>query len=61
MHDLNNLLQPILGYADLLADELPAGDPRRAWADEIRQAAAQARALVDELHRALRSGSAPSA
>ena len=35
-HDFNNLLSVILGNAELLFDELPQGDPRRARAEQIQ-------------------------
>lgn len=35
-HDFNNLLGVVLGNAELLCDELPQGDPRRARAERIQ-------------------------
>ncbi len=48
-HDLNNLLSPILGYSEMLEGELPDGDPRRAWAEEIHGAGSRARDLTRQL------------
>jgi len=48
-HDLNNLLSPILGYAELLTEDLPPGDERRGSAEAIVQAALRARDLVLQL------------
>ncbi len=48
-HDLNNLLSPILGYAELLVQDVPAGDERKEWADAILQAGVGARDLVWQL------------
>jgi PAS domain S-box-containing protein len=48
-HDFNNILTAILGYADLLAADLPAGDQRRDDVDEIRKAAHRATALTRQL------------
>ncbi len=48
-HDLNNLLMPILGYADVLREGEPAGSPRREMLAEIWQAAGRARDLVRQL------------
>jgi two-component system cell cycle sensor histidine kinase/response regulator CckA len=48
-HDLNNMLVPILGYAEMLRDELPAGDARRGDAQEIIRAGGRARDLVRQL------------
>ena len=39
-HDFNNLLMVIQGYADLLAERLPAGDPLRRNAEQIQTAVA---------------------
>ena len=30
VHDLNNLLTPVMGYTEIVLMELPAGDPARA-------------------------------
>jgi len=48
-HDLNNLLSPILGYADFLSDELDADDPRRESVAQIIRAGFGARDLVRQL------------
>ena len=48
-HDFNNLLTAILGYADLLLEELPADHPMRSDIDGIRKAAKSAAALTREL------------
>jgi PAS domain S-box-containing protein len=48
-HDFNNLLMVILGFADLLAANLPPDDPRRADAAEIRKAAERASGLARQL------------
>ncbi len=48
-HDFNNLLMVILGFADLLAAELDADDPRRSDAAEIRKAAQRASGLARQL------------
>src|SRR4051812_14438001 len=37
-HDFNNLLTAILGYANLLAENLDDADPRRTEVEEIRKA-----------------------
>ncbi len=48
-HDLNNLLSPVLGYGELLREEL-AGDPARVEkVDEILRAGSRARDLVRQL------------
>ena len=48
-HDLNNLLTPILGYGDLLLDDLGPDDRRREAAEEIVRAGVRARDLVRQL------------
>ena len=48
-HDLNNLLGPVLAYADFLRKSMPAGDPRHGDIDEITKAAGRAAALVQQL------------
>ena len=51
-HDFNNILTAILGFARIVQDELPAGDPRRANVQAIEEAGERGIALV----RQLRSG-----
>ncbi len=48
-HDLNNLLSPILGFAELLLEDLSPADPRREFAQEILRSAGRARDLVRQL------------
>ncbi len=48
-HDFNNVLTAIFGYTDLLRDQLPEGDPRRADLDEIRRSAERAASLTRQL------------
>jgi two-component system, cell cycle sensor histidine kinase and response regulator CckA len=48
-HDFNNLLMVIQGYADLLADKLPAGDSLRRNAEQIQTAAQRASSLTRQL------------
>jgi PAS domain S-box-containing protein len=48
-HDFNNILTAILGYADLLAADLPAADKRLDDVGEIRKAAHRATALTRQL------------
>lgn len=58
-HDVNNLLAVILGYAELMLDSLPAGDPLRVAAEEVRQAALRGSRLTRELLAASLDGTAP--
>ena len=48
-HDFNNLLTAIRSYADLMLDDMPAWDPKRGDALEIRNAAERAAALTAQL------------
>ena len=48
-HDLNNLLTPILGYAELLYPQFPKEDKRRKQIDVMHEAALKARNLVRQL------------
>lgn len=48
-HDFNNLLMVIQGYADLLAERLPAGDSLRRNAEQIQTAAQRAGSLTRQL------------
>jgi PAS domain S-box-containing protein len=48
-HDFNNLLMAVNGYADLLLDDLPLGDPRRASAEGIRESGTRGAALTRQL------------
>ncbi|MFH2007954.1 MAG: PAS domain S-box protein [bacterium] len=48
-HDFNNMLSPILGYSELLLQDLEASDPMRVDIQEIQQAAQRARDLTRQL------------
>jgi signal transduction histidine kinase len=48
-HDLNNLLSPILGYADLLLADAPRGSQQAQDLAELRGAAERARDLTRQL------------
>jgi PAS domain S-box-containing protein len=48
-HDFNNLLTAILGYCNLMRDDMPAGDPLRADLDEIHSAGERAASLTRQL------------
>jgi hypothetical protein len=47
-HDMKNYLGIVLGYSNLLLEELLPDDPRRPDVDEIRKAAEAAVALMDQ-------------
>jgi PAS domain S-box-containing protein len=48
-HDFNNLLTTMLGYCELLLEDLPSASGARADVDEIRQAATRAAGLTQKL------------
>ena len=48
-HDFNNLLGVILGYAELITDQLPASSPLIKRVDEIRKAGNHAASLTRQL------------
>jgi two-component system CheB/CheR fusion protein len=48
-HDFNNILTAILGYADLLNDELPPDHPGRPLLEQIHNGAERAAALTRQL------------
>lgn len=48
-HDFNNLLTPILSYACMLQEGMPAHDPRRGDLEEVIGAAKRARELTQQL------------
>lgn len=49
IHDLNNAMTSINGFAEILVTRLPADDPARAAADQIRQACLRAASLLKTL------------
>ena len=48
MHDMKNLLGIIIGYSNLLLDEMPPDDPKRSDLDEIRNAGDSAIVLLND-------------
>src|SRR5438552_3179557 len=48
-HDFNNLLTAILGYCDLMLEEIPRDDPMRDDLEEIHRAAERGTALTRQL------------
>ena len=48
-HDFNNVLAVIMGYSDLIAENLGPENPLQKYADEIRHAAQRAAGLTQQL------------
>ena len=48
-HDFNNMLFPLVGYTELLQDEIPNDGPSQEYIDEIIRATTRARALVKQI------------
>jgi PAS domain S-box-containing protein len=48
-HDFNNLLTAILGYAEVLASEIPGDHPGQMFLSEIQKAGSRAAALTSQL------------
>ena len=48
-HDFNNILGGILGYAELLAENAPAGSPLKRYADNVLTGANRAGSLVEQI------------
>ncbi|SLM28176.1 putative Histidine kinase [Desulfamplus magnetovallimortis] len=48
-HDFNNILVPIIGYTEMMLDDLAAGNPLRESLNEIYSAAMRARGLVQQI------------
>ncbi len=55
-HDLNNILGPLVGYPDLILEELPAGSPIRKDVVEIRDSAQRATTVIRDLLTLARRG-----
>jgi signal transduction histidine kinase len=47
VHDMKNMLGIVIGYSNLLLDDMAADDPKRADLDEIRKAGENAVALLN--------------
>jgi hypothetical protein len=47
VHDMKNMLGIIIGYSNLLLDELPEGDAKRTDVEEIRKAGESALAMLE--------------
>lgn len=54
VHDMKNYLGIVIGYSNLLLEELPPEDPRRMDIEEIRKAGEAAAALLEQWGAATR-------
>lgn len=48
-HDFNNILSAVLGYSNLVLEDLPEDDPRRPDIEEVRDAGTRGAALTRQL------------
>ena len=48
-HDFNNLLTPIIGYNEMMLEDIDDGNPLHAWMKDMLQAGQRARILVAQL------------
>ncbi len=48
-HDINNMLTPIIGYSEVLLNELPEGDKRRSRLENIIKSVLSSRDMVRQL------------
>jgi len=55
-HDLNNILGVSVGYAELLADRLPEGDPLRKYTVNILNASEKGASIIQDLLTLARRG-----
>ena len=59
-HDLNNILGVLVGYAELLQDVIPEGNPLRKYASNILQSSLRGSAIIQDLLTLARRGVAVS-
>lgn len=55
-HDLNNILGPVVGYPDLILEELPDNSPLRLDLQAMRDSAARAADIIQDLLNLARRG-----
>jgi PAS domain S-box-containing protein len=48
-HDFNNMLAAIIGYTELVHEEIPVGSPARNWLQRVLTAGLRAKALVQQI------------
>lgn len=55
-HDLNNVLGVLVGYSELIREELPAGGSLKRYADNLLQSSMKASAIIQDLLTLARRG-----
>jgi PAS domain S-box-containing protein len=55
-HDFNNILSPLLGFTELLKEDIPADSPLQEHIDEILQATLRSKDLVQQILAVSRKG-----
>lgn len=55
-HDFNNILFPLVGFSEMLKDDLPADSPSQEYVDEIISAALRSKDLVNQILTFSRQG-----
>ena len=58
-HDFNNILGGIMGYAEMLLEDLPEGSPSQSYAQKLLAAAQRARQLVEQILTYSRTAKVP--
>jgi signal transduction histidine kinase/ActR/RegA family two-component response regulator len=58
-HDFNNILGGIMGYAEMLLEDLPEGSPHQAYARHLLAASQRARQLVEQILTYSRTAKVP--
>ena len=48
-HDFNNILTPIIGFSEVLKEDIPDNSPEQEYISEIHQASLRARDLVNQI------------
>ena len=59
-HDLNNVLGVLVGYSELLLEQIPPGSPLRKYVSNIQQSGEKGAAIIQDLLTLARRGVAVS-
>lgn len=60
-HDLNNILSPLLGYPDMILQDIPKDNPCREYVNEIKRSAKRAADTIQDLLCLARRGNVETA